>query len=120
MESQDTQIEQIPLNTKVAMPLVNKKKIVLLPNSPLYISDRCIFELHLSWLGKSHQKKTETNRDESKAGKKKNPNLQLLNNSLSLTTTCISEAEYATNFGSVQWKEMEVGMDQATQKTKSV
>jgi hypothetical protein len=78
-------------------------------------------------------KKDETNRDESKAGNEKNknknkkkkkeerkgPNLQHLNTTLSLTTTCISEAEFATNFGFVQWEEMEMGMDQATQKSKS-
>jgi hypothetical protein len=59
-------------------------------------------------------KQTET---KAKQGKKK-PNLQHLNTSLSLTTTSISEAEYATNFGSVQWEEMQMGMDQATQNSQ--
>jgi hypothetical protein len=46
---------------------------------------------------------TNTYYYESKAvKKKKKTNLQHLNTSLSLTTRSISEAEYATNFGSVQ------------------
>jgi hypothetical protein len=72
----------------------------------LYISDdRCIFELDLSWLGKSHQKKIEINRDESKAGKKKTQSATL-KYFIVFDNNIISEAEYATNFGSVQWEEM--------------
>jgi hypothetical protein len=78
-EGQDIQIEQIRLNTKVAMPLVNEKKLSCFQSHPctyLTFGLDCIFELDFFWLGKSHQKKkekkkrkkNETNRDESKAG----------------------------------------------------
>jgi hypothetical protein len=79
MEGQDIQIEQIRLNTKVATPLVNEKQLSCFLTRPctyLTFGLGCIFELYLSWLGKSHPKKNETNRDENKAGKKikiKNP-----------------------------------------------
>jgi hypothetical protein len=51
------------------------------------------------------------NEKKKKKKKKKKPNLQHLNTSLSLTTRSISEAEYATNFGFVQWEKMQMEMD---------
>jgi hypothetical protein len=72
MDGQDIQIEQIQLNTKVAMPLVNEKKIVLLPNSPLYISDLWLglYFRGLESLTKKRLKQTET---KAMQGKKKPP-----------------------------------------------
>jgi hypothetical protein len=123
MEGQDIQIEQIRLNTKVATPLVNKKKLSCFQTRPctyLTFGLGCIFELYLSWFGKSYPKKNETNRDEKKKKKKKKkPNLQHLyfivfNNDKHFGSRICNKFQ----IGSVQWEEMQIGMDQATQKSK--
>jgi hypothetical protein len=133
VEGQDKQIEQIPLNTKVAMPLVNEKKLSCFQTRPCTYLTTVVFSnstfrglesLTKKRWNKQRRKqsrkwKKQKQKQKKKKEERKGPNLQHLNTTLSLTTTCISEAEFATNFGFVQWEEMEMGMDQATQKSKS-